>query len=246
MPDPVPPRPSLGKPAEAGQFILARRHRLISQHVPLGPDQVLLDFGCGSGAQALLFAHQVGRVVGVDVVPGHVRALQAAARAQGVAGRTAAVLYDGDRLPLADASVDVVISCEVLEHVADEATALREIRRVLRPGGHLALTVPNKWWVFETHGARLPLLPWNRVPLFSWLPGPLHRRWAQARIYRRGPLVRLLARHGLTVEHTAHVTAPLDMLPAGGLRDRLRRTVFRADTTVIPMLATAILAVARR
>ncbi len=246
MPDPVTPRPSLGKPAEAGQLILARRHRLIRRHVPLAPDQVLLDFGCGDGAQTLLFAPEVGHVVGADVVPAHLRALRAAARAQGLADRTSAVLYDGARLPLGDRSVDVVISCEVLEHVAEEATALREIRRVLRPGGRLALTVPNKWWLFETHGARLPLLRWNRVPLFSWLPGPLHRRWAHARIYRRGPLVRLLTRHGLTVEHTAHVTAPLDVLPAGALRDRLRETVFAGDTTAIPPLATAILAVARR
>ncbi len=237
---------SLGKPAESGQFILARRHRLISQDVPLGPDQVLLDFGCGNGAQTLLFADQVGRLIGADVVPDHVAAFAAAARRQGLADRATALLYDGARLPLREASVDVVISCEVLEHVADEAVALREIRRVLRPGGRLALTVPNKGWVFETHGARLPLLRWNRVPGFSWLPAPLHRRWALARIYRRREVVGLLARHGFTVERARHITAPLDVLPVGRLRRWLRRTIFAGDTTALPVLATAILVVARR
>jgi len=240
------PRPALGKPAESGQLILQRRHRLISTHVPLRPQDVLLDFGCGNGAQTLLFAGQVDRLIGIDLVAGHLAAFRDAAQRQGLERRASAVLYDGGALPLGAASVDVVISCEVLEHVADEAAALREIHRVLRPGGWLAVTVPNRWWVFETHGARLPLLPWNRVPLFSWLPTSLHDRWAHARIYRRRQIVALLRRHGFAVEHAAYVTAPLDVLPAGRVRDLLRATLVRADRTAVPVLATAVLAVARR
>ena len=76
-----------------------------------------------------------------------------------------ALATGGGAVPLADGSVDVLTSFTVLEHVHDERETLAEFRRLLNPGGRLVLTVPNKWWIFETHGADLPLLPWNRVPL---------------------------------------------------------------------------------
>ncbi|NCO18490.1 MAG: class I SAM-dependent methyltransferase [Gammaproteobacteria bacterium] len=49
---------------------------------------------------------------------------------------------DATRLGLDDASIDAVLSCDVLEHIPDHHAALREFARVLKPGGHLVLTVP--------------------------------------------------------------------------------------------------------
>ncbi len=117
---------------------------------------------------------------------------------------------------------------------------------MIRPGGWVAMTVPNRWWIFETHGADLPLLPWNRVPLFSWLPTALHDRWARARIYRRRQIVALLEEAGFEVLTARYVTAPLDVLRLKGLRRWLRSTLFKADLTPIPFQATAILVIARR
>jgi SAM-dependent methyltransferase len=236
---------SLGKPADAGDFILERRYRLVTRHAPsLGG--VLLDFGCANGAQTLRFAGDFDRIIGTDVEPSSLAGFSREVAARGLTGRIEPLHYDGERLPLAAATVDAVVSFEVLEHVRDEKAALSEIHRVLRPGGWVAMTVPNRWWVFETHGARLPLLPWNRVPFFSWLPKAVHDRWARARIYRRREIVGLLRCAGFTVGHTGYVTAPLDVLKWRGARDFLRHTGFRSDLTRLPFKATAILVIARK
>jgi ubiquinone/menaquinone biosynthesis C-methylase UbiE len=236
---------ALGKPADAGDFILERRHRLVVRHAPsLGG--VLLDFGCGNGAQTLHFAGDFDRIIGVDVEAPFLAEFAREIAARGLAHRIEALHYDGERIPLHDATVDAVVSCEVLEHVRDERAALAEIHRVLKPGGWVAMTVPNRWWIFETHGARLPLLPWNRVPFFSWLPTAIHDRWARARIYRRQDIVKLLRGAGFRVESSAYVTAPLDVLKWRGLRDYLRRTLFASDLSRVPFKATAILVVATR
>jgi SAM-dependent methyltransferase len=240
-----PRRFSLGKPADAADFILERRHRLVRRHAPaLGG--ALLDYGCGNGAQTLRFRDDFASIIGVDVVPEFIAQFAARLQDDPDAARVKPVHYDGDRLPLDDAAVDAIVSFEVLEHVTDEAASLADMWRVLRPGGWVAMTVPNRWWIFETHGADLPLLPWNRVPLFSWLPKRLHDRWARARIYRRREIVRLLEAAGFEVLDARYVTAPLDVLRWPPLRDLLRRTLFRADVTTVPFQATAILVVARK
>jgi len=236
---------SLGKPAAAGDFILQRRARLVRAQAPrLGGE--LLDFGCGNGAQTLVFLPDFATIIGADVEPAHILEFQRTVADAGLEGRVRPVCYDGSRLPLPDAAVDAVVSFEVLEHVSDERAALAEIRRVLRPGGWLALTVPNRWWIFETHGARLPLLRWNRVPFFSWLPRRWHDRWACARIYRRREIRDLVTASGFEVRHDAYVTAPLDVLSWRPLRDGLRRTLFGKDMTAVPCMATAVLVMATR
>jgi len=232
---------ALGKPAESTDFILERRYRLVRRHAPT-MGGTLLDYGCGNGSQTLRFQEDFDTIIGADVVPEHIEAFEAGQPPATVHP----VLYDGDRLPVEDQSVDAVVSFEVLEHVTDEQVSLAEIHRVIRPGGWVAMTVPNRWWIFETHGADLPLLPWNRVPLFSWLPTALHDRWARARIYRRRQIVTLLEDAGFEVTTARYVTAPLDVLRWKGLRDWLRSTLFKADLTSIPFQATAILVVARR
>ena len=105
--------------------------------------------------------------------------------------------------------------------------------------------MPNRWWLFETHGADLPVLRWNRVPLVSWWPKRLHDRWARARAYRRRELVGLLRECGFEPVATLWLTAPLDVLPEGALRRLARATLFRPDATSCPCLATEILVAAR-
>ena len=105
---------------------------------------------------------------------------------------------------------------------------------------------PNKWWIFETHGANLPLLPWNRVPFFSWLPKAIHERYANARIYTRERIVRLLEKHGFTVLDTEYVTAPMDMLPKGAFKNFVIKYFFNSDATRIPFKSTSIFVVAKK
>ena len=231
-----------GKPADAGDFILYRRLRLARRHHGTWGG-ILLDFGCGNGAQTSMFRPHVDQVWGLDIDPGFLRAFDAL-HPDDPGWRS--VRYDGHRVPLEDACADIVTSFEVLEHVTDEAGALDEMTRLLRPGGTLILSVPNRWWIFETHGARLPLLPWNRMPFFSWLPKSLHDRWAHARNYRRREIVAKLRDRGFEIQHASYITAPMDVVRWKFLRDLLRATLARPDETKIPLMATAVLVVASK
>ncbi len=202
-------------------------------------DKNVLDFGCGNGAQTIQFLGAGAKICAIDIDPRDLQILSNHLRERN-RHDILPVQYDGAHLPVASGAMDLVTSFEVLEHVPDEAAALQEIHRVLKPGGEIIFSVPNKWWIFETHGARLPLLKWNRVPFFSWLPRRLHRRFANARIYRRREIVRLLQQHRFEILHTAYVAAPMDVLNSPALKRLARATLFGQDTTRFACLATAI------
>ena len=108
----------------------------------------------------------------------------------------------GEELPFDESVFDGVLLNEVLEHVNDEAFTLNEIKRVLRPGGVLALFSPNRWFPFEGHGARWSstrsLWRWP-VPLMPWLPTRLTNRVATARNYWPGQLETLVTQAGLRI-----------------------------------------------
>jgi ubiquinone/menaquinone biosynthesis C-methylase UbiE len=105
------------------------------------PGAVVLDLGCGAGTDLLIAAQMTGptgRVIGVDMTSAMLDRARASADAMGldnVAVHEALI----ESLPLADASVDAVISNGVIDLVPDKDAVLDEIDRVLRPGGRLQL-----------------------------------------------------------------------------------------------------------
>jgi SAM-dependent methyltransferase len=106
-----------------------------------GPAALVADVACGPGASALQAATQTGcQVVGVDLSPACIERASAAALAAGLDGRVRFVVGDAERLPLADSSVAGVLCECALCTFPDKAAAAREIARVLRPGGKLALS----------------------------------------------------------------------------------------------------------
>lgn len=104
--------------------------------------EVVLDLGSGCGLDAFLAARKVGprgRVIGADLTPEMVERAQHATGHSGFANvefRTGQI----ERLPLQDASVDVVLSNCVMNHCRDKVAAFREARRALRPGGRMLLS----------------------------------------------------------------------------------------------------------
>lgn len=236
--------PALGRPASYGDFVLTRRMQVIDSMVEFR-GRALLDVGCGNGAQTVHYLPRFETVVALDVVDEHLDVLRDELQTRRI-GHCIPTLYDGSLMPFPNSTFDSVISIETLEHVASETTTLQEIRRVLQPGGTLIVSVPNKWWIFETHGASLPLLPWNRVPFFSWLPGPIHARFANARIYTRGQIERLLTSVGFEVLASRYLTAPMDVVRNRHLAQLLRGWIFRNPSTSVPFLSTSIFVTARR
>ncbi|MDP9297569.1 MAG: class I SAM-dependent methyltransferase [Actinomycetota bacterium] len=102
----------------------------------LSPGARVLDAGAGRGIHNPYdYARLVDRLVGVDLDP-EVRAN---------ANVHSAVVADLADLPFADHSFDLVFSKYVFEHLRRPAVTLRELRRVLRPGGHLVFHTPNRY-----------------------------------------------------------------------------------------------------
>lgn len=97
------------------------------------PNARLLEVGCGMGTDLLQFARGGARCVGVDLTPRSVAISRHRFKLYGVDG--AFMISDGERLPFHSDSFDVVYSNGVLHHTPDTAGAIREVHRVLRPGG---------------------------------------------------------------------------------------------------------------
>jgi SAM-dependent methyltransferase len=119
------------------------------------PGDRVLDLGCGFGRHAFESMRRGADVVACDFSLAELKDVSAMFRAiadaeadtlpAGASG--AATNGDATRLPFADASFDRIIASEVLEHIPDDTAAFRELARVLKPGGTLAVTVPA--WLAE-------------------------------------------------------------------------------------------------
>ena len=157
---------------------------LISAAAPADCRHVL-DIGCGIGLYALRMAEGGTTAFGTEIE--WPRAVDA--RHHGVSVAAAAA----EALPFGAGSFDLALSHEVLEHVADDRAAAREMMRVLRPGGRAVVFVPNRGWPFETHGVFWRgRYHFGNQPLVNYAPDPLRNRLApHVRVYTRGSLRRL-------------------------------------------------------
>ncbi len=110
----------------------------------LSPGMAVLDVGCGPGSITVGLGAVVspGRVTGIDKQPLQVEAARARARQLTVTNVTFEVA-DAYDLPFRDASFDAVFAHAVLMHLGEPVRALREMRRVLRPGGVLGVRDPD-------------------------------------------------------------------------------------------------------
>ncbi len=111
----------------------------------------VLDVGCNHGYGTALIAEKARSVVGVDV--SELAVETARLRHPGLMFQ----LVSGAALPFPDASFDVVVFFQLIEHLDDPAVFLRDVARVLRPGGLAILTTPNRLTRIEPGG-----VPWNR------------------------------------------------------------------------------------
>jgi SAM-dependent methyltransferase len=148
--------------------------------------QVLVD-GCGVGSYLSRLVEQARLAVGLDIELE--RALEARQKAPVV------TCGNGEQLPFPPDYFDLILSHEVIEHVGDDRAAMREIFRVLKPGGRLVLFCPNRGYPFETHG-----IFWRgkyhfgNIPLVNYLPRRLRDRLApHVKVYNTSDLNGLLS-----------------------------------------------------
>jgi SAM-dependent methyltransferase len=170
----------------------------------------LVDVGVGGSGYTVIEAARAGRpAIGCDLSLEGLAAARRFAEAEGVAGRTLWVCCSAERLPLASGVCAASLAIAVLEHVPDDEAALRELARVLEPGGRAWVTVP--------HALR------HISPLFRGANRRHDRRLGHLRRYEADTLVAAGREVGLEPEDVQFTGHPIKVLQlaTGGLSDRL-------------------------
>lgn len=129
-----------------GDMALKRRAFRIIQGLELKNGDKVLDLGCGNGYYSYLFSklNLSLKITGIDR---HVNAIEDAKR--DVREKNVEfILGDAEKLPFSENSFDKIVMSEIIEHVKDDTGVLKEAKRVLKSGGILALTTPNKGYPF--------------------------------------------------------------------------------------------------
>jgi SAM-dependent methyltransferase len=138
-------------------------------------DKVVLDFGCGTGYGTHRLADSASRITGIDVAPEAVAFARERYVPQADAAGNALDYIRIDPvelspLPFPDGHFDTVLSFQVVEHVPSVANYLREIRRVLRPGGIFVCATPDRRWRLFPRQR-----PFNVFHVEEWAPKDMER-----------------------------------------------------------------------
>lgn len=139
------------RPVDLDYIHALRNHELDSwlNHAKLEKNQALLEIGAGTGAQSLALSKYFTHVTAIDMAS----SVYAQDRVFPVQN------YNGQLLPFAEASFDIVYSSHVLEHVAHLSLLSDEIRRVLKPGGIVVHVLPSPAWRIGTSITHYLALP---------------------------------------------------------------------------------------
>ena len=197
----------------------------------------ILDAGCGGGGMPLSLAEEADRVIGIDLAPRFNEAGHRLAAEHGLRNLHFAQA-NGEALPFPDAAFDIVLSHAVIEHVADAARYLRELARVLKPGGFMYLSTAS---YLSFAGAHLPRL---RIPvplhlllgrrlafaIFVWLAQ--HAPWTLKEREDENSFVKL-ARQGKPKHDDL-----LEKVRIGRLRTQIRRAHLSVMTEMLQVTGT--------
>ena len=172
-----------------GYSFRVRRERLLEM-LGEGNGEVL-DIGCGPGVMTAEILARGWRWTGIDIAP---KMIETTLERFGADARVKALVGGVEQIPTESNRFEVVIAMGLVEYLPDDATVVREMARVLKPGGRLFVSLPN-WWS--------PVRMWDR-----WIIRPLAtaarifgRRGGRAGVYsaeyRPAEYRALLAREGL-------------------------------------------------
>ncbi|MBI2816122.1 MAG: class I SAM-dependent methyltransferase [Acidobacteria bacterium] len=173
--------------------------------------KTVLDLGCGTGGLSKMVTDEGGFYIGSDYFPAILEMAYAFISDLPNPNHASLIRASGTDLPLADGSVDVVVTFDVIEHLEGgeswQQSFLKEIRRVLRPKGVLLLVTPNRLYPFEGHtflyGPQfMPV--WLADRYIRWKnPSFLqeYKTYAQVKLLHPWTMKRLLDRAKLKIIH---------------------------------------------
>jgi demethylmenaquinone methyltransferase/2-methoxy-6-polyprenyl-1,4-benzoquinol methylase len=189
--------PNYDRPAEVlSLFQYSRWHRFLVSRLPSLDNGLVLDMATGTGAVALKTARRTGaRIIGADITRPMLTQAKARAAREGLLNRLQLVECTAEAIPFDDGAFDAVVFTYLLRYVSDVPSTLREMARVLKPGGTMlsldfAVPAPALYplWRLYTSvvlplGGAILSPSWRRVGAF--LDGSIrgfYRRWPEHRL----------------------------------------------------------------
>ena len=193
-----------GSPCEPNidKYGIEKRWNFIKQNIKLGNNNEMriLDVGCGYGFYSEKCSAYASEVIGIDIFKEHLHIAKRRKR-----DNTYLILNSAEHLAFKDDTFDAIICIEVLEHIPFDERAVIEFSRILKPGGVLIVTGPNKLLPFETHivGLGRESISMGFVGVmrrFRFIPARLRGTIHIARDYTPWELKKLLTRNGFKVK----------------------------------------------
>jgi SAM-dependent methyltransferase len=174
-----------GEPSYVWRAGQQRRLAMIAQAAGNRINGLVLENGCGVGMYVEKLTELGAHVIGLEY--DLERAIEAGANSNKIINAA------GEFIPLPSSTFDLILSHEVIEHVQDDRAAIREMIRVLKPGGRVVVFCPNRGYPFETHG-----IFWNGKYYFgnklflNYLPRALRNKLApHVRVYSTSDMQKL-------------------------------------------------------
>ncbi len=221
-----------GEPSYVWRAGQQRRLEMIQKAAGARISGCVLENGCGVGMYVEHLTRFDGKLFGLEY--DFERAAEAGSRSPNILNAA------GEFLPYRDSTFDLILSHEVLEHVQDDRLAIREMVRVLKPGGRAVIFVPNIGYPFETHG-----IYWNgkyrfgNIPLVNYLPRAWRDRLApHVRVYSRRDLAALFAGLPVRMVEQTVIMGAYDNIIArfGGFGKVLRGVLQSLEKTPLKIL----------
>lgn len=212
-----------GEPSYVWRTGQERRLQMMARWAKLRDARVLVA-GCGLG----MYARQIRQRFTPQVEAFDIEFDRVQAARNGIPN---ALVSAGEALPYAASCFDVVLSHEVIEHVADDRRSLQEMLRVLRVGGRILLFCPNRWYPFETHGHYWRgEYHFGNTPLINYLPAQWRDKLApHVRAYTHAEVRQLLRGQAAEILHHTRIYGGYDNIiarlgaPAAAMRNLLHR-----------------------
>jgi ubiquinone/menaquinone biosynthesis C-methylase UbiE len=171
-----------------------------------------LDVGCGNGFITEFVAPGFAEVVGIDVEEVRLDEFRSHVSDK---SNFKVLSMSAAKMELPNEFFSFITCFEVLEHVADLESTVGEIIRVCKPGGIIVISVPQVWFPFENHGARIGNRVYSgKIPLLPYVR-PLHRKYSLARLFSSTDMDRLFLSKEVELLTTGYASPQFERAAAG-------------------------------